>query len=145
MKQLLIVAFSLTALMLFVLAGCGKPESGSSHGGQSIRLEAEHVTSITVKKAGGQPAEVTDTEARSRFVQALHAAAYDRGKLDITAPDYVAVVKLDTGTELSFSFWIEKAEYTGLLQQSGRDGHFRLPDSARSDLLKLFQEAAMGN
>ncbi|MCQ6560988.1 hypothetical protein [Paenibacillus mendelii] len=139
MRGLLVVMTILT-LSLLGLAGCGNAGAKTPPGLNQI--DADQIDLLTLHQGMNQDHNqsyaITDKKMFSRFVQAIAAAEHDMAKLDIAAPDYGATVEMKDGTSYSFSFWVTGGN-TGLMIISGQNGHYRLPEASKQDLLDLFQ------
>lgn len=135
MKKILLFAVT---FILIGLVGCESAETVVQNGlGQ---MNAGNIVSITLKEDDKQSVKITEASSFI-FVQAITAAEFDTGQLDIAAPDYGTTVEMKDGTSHKFSFWIIGGN-TGLFIKSGQNGHYRLPDASKKDLLELFQSAS---
>lgn len=137
MKRFHICAVTLM-LILIGLTGCESSGTKAETGLQ--QLEATNIVSITLKEEDDPLVELTEASSLDRFVGAIAAAEYTTAQLDIAAPDYGATVEMNDGSNHRFSFWIVGSN-TGLFTKSGENGHYRLPDASKEELLKLFQPA----
>lgn len=138
MKMKTIVLITLLTIIITALAGCTESNEPDRKESNNIQLlDPNAVQSVAIQGDAESRGALTDAKSIQRFVEAIHTAEYDRGQLDISAPNYVAVVTLEDGENLQFSFWI-KGVNTGLFMMSGQEGHYRLPETAKIVLADLF-------
>lgn len=126
----------LLTVLSMILVSCTDADNKDKKKNQAL-LDS-NVHSMTVKSSIDEVVSITDRKLIEQFAEAIHSAQFDSGQLDIKAPDYVATVQLEDSESDIFSFWI-KGEHEGLFIKSGRNGHYRLPGTAKAALLALFQ------
>jgi hypothetical protein len=121
-------------ILIGLAVGCGKAGTGITSGlGQ---MDKSKIVSITIKDDVNKSVKITQALSFDRFVQAVTAAEYDSGQLDIGPPDYRSTVEIKESTSQEFLFWLTGAN-TGLFTKAGQNGHYRLPDASKKDLLNL--------
>lgn len=133
-----VLIFTVT-FILIALVGC--ESSGTPVGNEPGMMDARHIVAIALNDDDSdQSVNYTATSSFERFVHAVAAAEYTSAQLDITAPDYRSTVKMKDGSSQTFSFWIVGSN-VGLMVKSGQNGHFRLPEASKQELLNLFESS----
>lgn len=120
------------------MAGCASAGTGVADGLE--HLDEKNIKSITLEVDDKQSVKITEASSLERFVKAILTAEYTTSQLDIAAPDYKSTVEMKDGTSEGFSFWVVGG-INGLFIKSGKNGHYRLPDDSKKELLNLFQSA----
>ena len=136
MNKTTLIIFTIT-LLFIGLIGCGNTRTEVKQSNQ-IELDAQNIVSINLIEKDQPVTTISEASSLKRFVQAITAAEYDKGQLDIAPSDYRTTVNMKDGISYEFSFWIVGSN-SGLLIKSGQTGHYRLSDISKKDLLDLFQ------
>lgn len=136
MNKTALIIFTITLLFMGLIS-CGSAGTEVRQEGQ-IELDAQNIVSINLIEKDQPVATISEASVFKRFVQAITAAEYDKGQLDIAPNDYRTTVNMKDGISYEFSFWIVGSN-SGLLIKSGQMGHYRLSDTSKKDLLDLFQ------
>lgn len=136
MNKTTLIIFTIT-LPFIGLIGCGNTRTEVKQSSQ-IELDAQNIVSINLIEEDQPVTTISEASSLEHFVQAITAAEYDKGQLDIAPSDYRTTVNMKDGISYEFSFWIVGSN-SGLLIKSGQMGHYRLSDISKKDLLDLFQ------
>ncbi|MEK4349592.1 hypothetical protein MKX41_02015 [Paenibacillus sp. FSL R5-0475] len=136
MNKTTLIIFTIT-LLFIGLIGCGTTRTEVKQSSQ-IELDAQNIVSINLIEKDQPVTTISEASSLERFVQAITAAEYDKGQLDIAPSDYRTTVNMKDGISYEFSFWIVRSN-SGLLIKSEQTGHYRLSDISKKDVLDLFQ------
>lgn len=128
MNKTTLIIFTIT-LLFIGLIGCGTTRTEVKQSSQ-IELDAQNIVSINLIEEDQPVTTISEASSLERFVQAITAAEYDKGQLDIAPSDYRTTVNMKDGISYEFSFWIVGSN-SGLLIKSGQTGHYRLSDISK--------------
>lgn len=107
MNKTTLIIFTIT-LLFIGLIGCGTTRTEVKQSSQ-IELDAQNIVSINLIEKDQPVTTISEASSLERFVQAITAAEYDKGQLDIAPSDYRTTVNMKDGISYEFSFGSSEA------------------------------------